>query len=284
MLLSAILGALVGAILGLTGAGGGILAVPALAVGMGWSMQQAAPVALIAIAISAAIGAIEGLRHGLVRYKAAALIALSSFPFVYLGQIIARQLPQAILQACFASVMLLAAYRLYRQIKSQSLAELELPFTRAKINSDSGKFIWTLPTAAILAAIGGTTGLMTGLLGVGGGFVLVPMLRKFTEVSIQGIVATSLLVIALVGASGVAIALMQHTPIPWQAASVFTLTTMLGMLAGRMLIRKIAPARIQTVFALVLALVAAGLLIGAAWDLLRNQEHPHRHIATVQTY
>jgi uncharacterized membrane protein YfcA len=78
MLISLILGALVGAVLGLTGAGGGILAVPALVVGFGWTMQQATPVALIAVAGSAAVGAIEGLRRGLVRYKAAVLMAVAS--------------------------------------------------------------------------------------------------------------------------------------------------------------------------------------------------------------
>jgi len=55
MLTSLILGAIVGAVLGLTGAGGGILAVPALVAGMGWPMQQATPVALVAVAGSAPV-------------------------------------------------------------------------------------------------------------------------------------------------------------------------------------------------------------------------------------
>lgn len=59
MLISLVLGSIVGAVLGLTGAGGGILAVPALVVGMGWPMQQATPVALVAVAGSAALGALE---------------------------------------------------------------------------------------------------------------------------------------------------------------------------------------------------------------------------------
>jgi uncharacterized membrane protein YfcA len=67
MVISLILGILVGAILGLTGAGGGILAVPALVAGMGLSMQQAAPMALVAVAGSAVLGALEGLRKKLVR-------------------------------------------------------------------------------------------------------------------------------------------------------------------------------------------------------------------------
>ena len=57
------LGILIGAIMGLTGAGGGILAVPVLVAGMNWTMQQSAPVALIAVAAGAAVGAFDGFRH-----------------------------------------------------------------------------------------------------------------------------------------------------------------------------------------------------------------------------
>jgi uncharacterized membrane protein YfcA len=250
------------------GAGGGILAVPALAVAMHWTMQQAAPVALIAVAMGAAVGAFEGLRNGLVRYKAAFLIALSGFPLVYLGQLLAHEMSQAALQAGFSVVMLFVAYRLYQQVRLKSVADEGLSLLKARINPDSGKFFWTIPTAALLACIGGATGFMTGLLGVGGGFVIVPVLRKFTDVSMQGIVATSLMVIALVGAIGVGSAVLRHTVVPWDAAAVFTSTTVLGMLVGRRLIKKIAPHHVQVVFAVVLTLVAIGLLLSASSELL----------------
>lgn len=264
MVLSAFLGALIGAILGLTGAGGGILAVPALAVGMHWTMQQAAPVALIAVAIGAAVGAVEGLRNGLVRYKAALLIAISGFPLVYIGQTLALQLSQPVLQSGFAAVMLMVAYRLYRQVRLNSMEESEVVLLRARLNPDSGKFIWTIPTAAILISIGGATGFMTGLLGVGGGFVIVPMLRRFTEVSMQGIVATSLMVIGLVGTIGVGSTVMRHIEIPWGTAAMFSTTTVVGMLAGRRLIKKFAPRQVQLAFAVVLFAVAIGLLLSAS--------------------
>ena len=70
------LGVLIGAIMGLMGAGGGILAVPVLVAGLHWSMQQAAPVALVAVAAGAVVGALDGFRHRLVRYKAAMLMAV----------------------------------------------------------------------------------------------------------------------------------------------------------------------------------------------------------------
>ena len=266
MWVSAGLGVLIGAILGMTGAGGGILAVPALTFGMHLRMQQAAPVALIAVALGAAVGTLEGLRHGLVRYKAAALIAISGFPLVYVGQRLAQFLPQALLQAAFASVMLLVAFRLYRQRATLADGPVPKPAARTQIHADSGKFVWTLSTASVLAAIGGLTGLVTGLLGVGGGFVIVPLLRKYTPLPMQGIVASSLMVIALVGASGVASALLQHADIPWCVAATFSATTILGMLLGRRSIKALAPGHVQRGFSVVLTVVAAGLL----WQAIRT--------------
>ncbi|WP_042978429.1 sulfite exporter TauE/SafE family protein, partial [Burkholderia sp. AU4i] len=102
MLISLVLGGFVGAVLGLTGAGGGILAVPALVVGMSWPMQQATPVALVAVAGSAALGALEGFRRGLVRYRAALLMAVAGVPLTTLGVRLAHVLPQRLLLALFA--------------------------------------------------------------------------------------------------------------------------------------------------------------------------------------
>ena len=101
MSITLLLGLLLGAVLGLSGAGGGILAVPALVAGMGWSMQQAAPVALIAVAGSAALGALEGLRRGLVRYKAALLMACVGVPMTSLGVRVASMTSQHTLRVLF---------------------------------------------------------------------------------------------------------------------------------------------------------------------------------------
>ncbi len=333
-MLSAILGGIIGAVLGLTGAGGGILAVPALAFSMNWSMQQAAPVALIAIAIAAAVGTIEGLRKGLVRYKAACLIAVSGLPFIYMGQQLAGHMSQAVLQLTFALVMGVVAFRMNRQskvihttepveskiqetVKTDGVdgidgidekreaigeadpipeqepsastekewdlelgthqADHELPAVKkahrllAQVN-ESGRFIWNAQTAIIMIFIGSLTGFMGGLLGVGGGFVIVPMLRKFTAVSMQGVVATSLMVIALVGIGGVASAIVHSTPILWGAAATFTVATVAGMFIGRRLVKRLTSGKVQTVFSIVLAAVAFGMFAKAGTSLMKPKE------------
>ena len=263
MLTSLVLGVLVGAVLGLTGAGGGILAVPALVVGLGWTMQQAAPVALIAVAGGAAIGAAEGLRRKLVRYKAPVLMAVSGVPVTSLGFRAAQALPQRTLLALFSTVMLIVAARLYLQARKANEGDLEEFLRWGRLDPATGRFAWTWATAALLGAIGALTGFMTGLLGVGGGFVIVPMLRRFTDLSMHGIVATSLLVIALVGLGGVVSAVLHGAAIPWDLTALFTLATACGMVAGRWVSTRLSSRHVQMGFSIVLVVVAMGLFAKA---------------------
>ncbi|CAM2176105.1 sulfite exporter TauE/SafE family protein [Burkholderia cepacia] len=266
MLISLVLGGFVGAVLGLTGAGGGILAVPALVVGMSWPMQQATPVALVAVAGSAALGALEGFRRGLVRYRAALLMAVAGVPLTTLGVRLAHVLPQRLLLALFALTMLIVAGRLLRQALRQATVDADAsPLCVGRVNPDTGRLMWSWPVGIALASTGAMTGLMTGLLGVGGGFVIVPMLRKFTNVSMHGVVATSLMVIALVGTGGVFATLVSGTRAPLDVTLWFTVATALGMAAGRGASRHLAARHVQAGFAAVLVCVALGLLAKAAF-------------------
>jgi len=267
MLISLVLGVFVGAVLGLTGAGGGILAVPALVVGLGWSMQQAAPVALIAVAGSAGIGAIEGLRRRLVRYRAAALMAATGIPVTALGIRTAHAVSQRVLLGLFATVMLLVSFRLLAQAFKRVPAEAHAASALGRIDTQSGRFVWTRLTTLLLAGIGALTGFMTGLLGVGGGFVIVPLLRRFTELSMHGIVATSLLVIAIVGVGGVLTAVLHGAVLPLELTLLFTTATAAGMLAGRFASHRLSAVHVQVGFAIVLLVVALGLLLKATLNV-----------------
>lgn len=264
MLIAAILGVLVGAVLGLTGAGGGILAVPALVFGLGWSMQQAAPVALIAVAAGAALGAADGLRLGLVRYRAAALISVVGIAVTSLGVTAAHAVPQRVLLALFAAVMVVVAVRLLRRNGEPGVDDLHTESRLGRLHADTGRFVWNGPTTGVLIGIGALTGFMTGLLGVGGGFVIVPLLRRFTALTMHGIVATSLLVIAIVGVGGVATALLHGAQMPAVPTLLFTAATAVGMLGGRNASRRLSARHVQLGFATVLLIVAVALLAKAA--------------------
>lgn len=258
MLILLLLGLWVGLVLGLTGAGGGILAVPALVFSRGWSVAEATPVALLAVTGSALVGAIEGCLRGIVRYRAASLMAAAGVLVTPLGIRAAHTLPGRALLVLFALTMLVVAWRLLQRAASASN-----PDAPCHIDPDTGRLIWTPATFLILAGIGAFTGFLTGLLGVGGGFVIVPALRKATDISMQGIVATSLLVITLVGGGGVVVSLLQgHVPAMYVALP-FCMAAAAGMVAGRLLISQFQPQHIQRAFAALVMVVALGLLVQA---------------------
>jgi uncharacterized membrane protein YfcA len=256
------LGVLIGAIMGIMGAGGGILAVPVLVAGLHWSMQQAAPVALVAVAAGAVVGAIDGFKHRLVRYKAAILMAACGIPMTHLGQLWAHALPQHVLMGGFAVLMLMVARRFYQQAQHTAHTSDDV-LTLAFISDTTGKFIWTPLTALVLAAIGLFTGMMTGLLGVGGGFLIVPLMRRFTNLALPGIVATSLFLISMVSTGGVVNAMISGATLPWFETSTFVIAMVSGMLTGRHLSRRLNPKQVQLGFALLLLALSLYMMFKA---------------------
>ncbi|WP_028535167.1 sulfite exporter TauE/SafE family protein [Paludibacterium yongneupense] len=257
MLTILILGFAVGGILGLTGAGGGILATPALMAGLGWSVQHAAPVALLAVCAGASVGVAEGFYRHQVRYRAATLMALAGLPFSALGIRLARHVPVPALSAVFALVMLWVASRgLARNGREQAPPCRHDPAT--------GRLRWNATTALSIAAIGAASGILTGLLGVGGGFVIVPALRRLTDLGMHAIVATSLLVITLVGGGSVVVAVLGGAHFPVREATGFVAAAVAGMAGGRVLIHRLDARQIQTGFACVVAAVAVGMLLKLA--------------------
>ncbi|WP_338849967.1 sulfite exporter TauE/SafE family protein [Massilia sp. W12] len=255
-----VLGALVGVVLGLTGAGGGMLGAPALMWAMQWNLAQAGPVALLAVVAAASLGALDGLRKRLLRWRAALLMATAGIPASALGGWLALRSPQALLQVLFALAMLAAALRQLRAGAGRS-EENEADLGRiARVCEKTGRFQWNAPTFALIAAIGAVSGLLTGLLGVGGGFVMVPLLRRFSNVRMHGIVATSLSVIALVGLFSVAMHWPHLNPDQSRAAWAFVIAAMAGMLLGRHLAARLPAARVQLAFACLLIVVAGQML------------------------
>ncbi|MBN2993035.1 sulfite exporter TauE/SafE family protein [Pseudomonas cedrina subsp. fulgida] len=266
MLLATVLGLLMGLVMGLTGAGGGILGVPALVLGLGLSMTQAAPVSLLAVGAAAAVGALDGLRHGLVRYRAALLIALLGALFSPVGVFLAHQLPEAVLMGLFSALMVLVAWRMVRREKPETGPSDHGTASWAQKNcmldQQTGRFAWTAKCSATLAALGAVTGAVSGLLGVGGGFLIVPAFKQLTDVQMRGIVATSLMVISLLSLIGVAGALhagVRIEPVGW----VFIGASVVGMLAGQRLCSLIPARALQVGFASLCVVVAAGMLFNA---------------------
>jgi uncharacterized membrane protein YfcA len=266
--LGAGLGAIVGLILALTGAGGGILAVPLLVFVLDLSVQQAVPVGLIAVGLAAAVGAMLGLRERKVRYRAAALIGAAGMVLAPFGLWLGRRVPNPPLLIGFAFVLGSVAWRMFRLPQHPAAAGHARRPARHRpcvIDPATGRLRWTLPCTGTLAATGMLSGLLTGLLGVGGGFVIVPALTRGTNLDARSIMATSLAVIALVSASGVAAAAL-HGAVSWDIALPFGAGAVVALLVGRRIAMNIAGARLQQGFALLSAVISVLLLLrGLGW-------------------
>ena len=264
--MSLILGILAGLVLGLTGAGGAIFGVPLLMFGLDWPLTRAAPVALLGVACAAGVGSYIAWRNKYLRYRAAALMAVLGAIGAPLGLRLADQTPHGTLSLLFAGVLIVVSVRMLRQPSSSAELPLsqphdEIPVSEAvcKLDSSTGRILWTRPCTLVISAVGAVTGFLSGLLGVGGGFIIVPSLRAVTELTMQAAVATSLLVVGLNSLSTVIGALFLGREIPMMVAVPFVAGNLAGMLLGRWLMPHIGGRRLQIGFAVLMLLVAIGL-------------------------
>jgi uncharacterized membrane protein YfcA len=261
------LGAVVGLILAIAGAGGGILAVPLLVFGLHLSIVQAAPVGLIAVGAASTLGAMLGLRDGLVRYRAAAVIGVVGMALAPLGVWLARIIPNAPLTIAFSLLLAWVSIRMFNQGRRMPPTAGAAPTAHMPcvIDPSEGRLIWTMPCAWALAGTGAVSGVLSGMLGVGGGFVIVPALTRFTNLETRGIVATSLAVIALVSAGGVTAAAVQGSVV-WGIAWPFAFGAALALLAGRLVAVRMAGGRLQQAFAVACGAVSVLLVArGLGW-------------------
>lgn len=261
-LLAAGLGTIVGLVMALTGAGGGVLAIPLLVFGLHLPVQQAAPVGLVAVGLVAALGAVFGLRQRIVRYRAAALIGGTGMLMAPLGVFMAQRLPNRPLLAAFAVVLVYAAWRMLRR---PALAEQHPAMVPCHLDNAAQRLTWTRPCARALAGTGLISGLLSGLLGVGGGFVIIPALTHYTDLDIRSVQVTSLAVIALVSLSGVSAAALNGA-VPWRVALPFAAGAMLALLLGRLVAGKLHPAHLQQAFAWFTVAIAV-LMLARAFGL-----------------
>ena len=259
VLLTLALGAVVGLVMALTGAGGGVLALPLLVFGLHLSVQQAAPVGLMAVGFAATLGALLGLREGIVRYRAAALMGLAGMLIAPLGVFLAHRLPNRPLLTAFALVLMFTAWRLLR---APSKEPEDAVLVTCRVEDENHQLTWTRPCARALAGTGLIAGFLSGLLGVGGGFVIVPSLLRHTNLSVRSVQATSLAVISLVSLSGIAAATW-HGALPWNLAWPFCTGAVVALLIGKQMAKKLAPGALQRTFA-GFSLLVAGLMLARA--------------------
>lgn len=266
-MLATAVGALVGLVLGMTGAGGSVVAVPLLMTGLGYAFPAATGVSLGAVALAALTGVLLRWRTGGISWGLATVLAGGGMLVSPAGQWLGRRLPSQLLLASFVVLMLAMAWRLWQQARwspeaTRAVRAAVPPGTchePACPLSGSGSFEWRWPCVRRLLLAGAVTGLLSGLYGVGGGFVIVPVLVLLTRLPMQQAVATSLAVIAAVAGSAFLLFLVE-TPMPagfWGVAG----GAVAGMLAGSLIARRVAGPRLQQGFALLMLLLAVDMIV-----------------------
>jgi uncharacterized membrane protein YfcA len=264
-LTAALLGSVIGLIMAWTGAGGGLLAVPMLVLVLHLPLQEAAPLGLLAVGASAWVGALMGLRQGIVRYKAAALIGGLGMLAAPWGVSLAARLPTQWLTLGFGLLMVGLALRAWLRPADDATERPDAEAPPCVANPQHGRLVWTSPCVRALGLTGLVSGLLSGLVGVGGGFVIVPALRRHSDLTLPSIQATSLAVIALVSSSAVTGALL-HGQVRNDLAPWFAGAAVVALLAGRQVAAHLPTAWLQRAFQAV-TLLAGFVMVakGGGW-------------------
>lgn len=252
-----IAGVIIGLILGLTGAGGSLFAVPLLGAFLDAPMVELTGISLGAVAVSAMLGVIQRRTVGIV-WLPVSVILITGVLLAPVGRWLAGYLSQTILLCGFTLLVLWVALRMWREALKEpdttrevraagEVTELARTPQPLLING-----FWPSPILLKSLAGGAITGLLSGLLGVGGGFVIVPLLRLIVRLNMQQAILSSLLVISFVSSSGFVTHWWLHGGIDLHLLALVAAGGCLGMVLGSLLGKRLAGPRLQQVFALML--------------------------------
>ncbi len=247
--LALVFGLVIGILLGLLGGGGSILAVPVLVYVLGLDVGQAIPMSLIVVGVASAFGAIAKVRARQVQWRLAAIFAAAGIPATFVGSAIGRHLPQAAVLIGFAVVMVAAGWRMLKDTGDTG--------TACKVGNEGINWRRCAPRS-IPAGLG--VGLLTGLFGVGGGFLIIPALVLMLGVEMPIAIGTSLVIIVANSVGGV-VAHLQDGQIDWTITAAFLGSAIFGSLVAGQLGTKVDTARLRTWFAYLVFAVAAYVLV-----------------------
>lgn len=235
---------LIGVVLGLIGGGGSILTVPVLVYLLAINPITATAYSLFVVGISSLVGAVNYIRKKLVDFRTATVFSIPAFIAVYITRkFIVPAIPQHILAVgrfeitrdmgimlFFAVLMIIAAVSMIRSTKKEELRK-----TTVKYNY------------LLIIIEGVVVGVLTGLVGAGGGFLIIPALVLVAKLPMKKAVATSLLIIAVKSLIGF-IGDVQNMEIDWSFLLIFTGLSVAGIFVGGYFNRFINGGKLKTGF------------------------------------
>lgn len=220
----------VGVALGLLGGGGSILTVPLLAYVAGMDAKQAIATSLLVVGVTSAIGAISHARAGRVQWRTGLIFGAAGMAGAYGGGLLARFIPGTVLLIGFAVMMIATAAAMLRG--------------RRDVEGPGGGHRLPIPK---IVAEGLVVGLVTGLVGAGGGFLVVPALALLGGLPMPVAVGTSLIVIAMKSFAGLG-GYLSSVQINWTPALAVTAAAVVGALLGARLTALVNPDALRKAF------------------------------------
>jgi uncharacterized membrane protein YfcA len=241
LVLGLILSLAIGVTLGLLGGGGSILTVPVLHYVFGLAAHDTVAMSLGIVGVTSLVALIPHARAGRVQWRVGLVFGAASMATAFLGARLGALLPGDVLISAFAALMVIAgAVMLVRARRSGEA-------TTGSVR------LWRV------VAIGLVVGLVTGTLGAGGGFVILPALTLFGGLAMREAVATSLLIIALNSTAGLAGSL-QHVSVDSRIALAVTGAAVIGSFIGARIARRVSTAQLQQLFGWFVIAVGVAIL------------------------
>ena len=258
---------LIGLSLGVLGGGGSILTIPVLHHVMGYSMRNAVPMSLVVVGITSAVGAVGHWRQGFVRLRTAVSLGIPAILGAALGADLGPRVRDDIRLTVFAVVMLSAAFTMYRGTRVRQLTVHPDPTvgrSDGRTVGDSAVNRHLLPSYRLTilpSLVGFAVGLLTGFVGVGGGFLYVPVLSVLVGLPMRHAIGTSLVLIILSCAAGMARYLGNPAVLrlDWDVLALFTGIALIGVVIGSRLVPHVSQQKLRRGFAIFLLLL--GLVV-----------------------
>ncbi len=235
---------LIGVILGLLGGGGSILTVPVLVYALHVPIKQAVPMSLVVVGVTSLFGVANHRRNGNIRWDAAIAFGPAAVIGAFVGTRLAGMVSGRFQLTLFAVLMLAAAVSMFFGPSDDA--------TRDPAEQAPGR------SPSIIALIGALVGMLTGLVGVGGGFMYVPALALLGGLPIRQAIGTSLVLIILSCAAGF-LGYLGRVAFDLQATVLFIALATIGVGVGSRLVGRVPQPLLRKAFAVLL--VAMGMLV-----------------------
>ena len=256
LVLAAVAGLLIGLSLGALGGGGSILAVPVLVYVLGESASQATTGSLVVVGVTALVGAVSAHRHGTVLWARGLAFGTTAVAGAVLGARASTAVREAVLLAGFSVLMLVVAALMTWRLVQQRRGLVTGPTRPDGPVVTLNPLTIDVRRAAVVLVTATGVGLLTGFLGVGGGFLVVPALVLALDLPMDRAAATSLVVIVLTSASAFVVRVGSGVEPTWAPVLLLTLAAAVGAVAGTALAGRTRPERLAGAFTLVVLGVA----------------------------